>query len=297
MSRSDVVFLSDNLKLAGHLYVPDSYKRGDKLPGIVIVHPFTGVKEQTAGVYADQLSKQGFVTLAFDRRYQGASEGTPRQLEDPFGMGEDVKSAVTFLSIQDQVDPSRIGALGICAGGGYVIFASSTDHRVKAVATVSAVDVGGFIRSVPKPTLDEILVEAGQARTNYAKTGEVKYLPVLPALEEINKDTPPLLAEGADYYLTSRGGHPASINRTVIWGYDRLVLYDSFTQIDRIAPRPLLLVAGSRADTLPYSQRAYQLAGEPRELYLVEGSTHIDLYDRHVPKVAPKLIEFFKQKL
>ncbi|KAF8954857.1 hypothetical protein BGZ46_002805 [Entomortierella lignicola] len=297
MTRKDVSFLSDNLRLAGHLFVPDSYKEGDKLPAIVTVHPYTGVKEQTAGLYANKLSEQGFITLAFDRRHQGASEGFPRQFEDPFGMGEDVKAAVTYLSLQDQVDPSRIGVLGICAGGGYAIFAASTDHRIKATATVSGVDLGGFIRTIPKPELDAILVEAGKARIEFAKTGQVKYVPVLPSLSDVTKDTPNLMAEGADYYLTPRGGHPTSINRNAVSSFDRLVAYDSFTQIDRISPRPLLLIAGSKADTLLYSEKAYELAKEPKELFIVDGSTHIALYDQNVPKALPKLIEFFKQKL
>ncbi|KAF8949792.1 hypothetical protein BGZ46_004942, partial [Entomortierella lignicola] len=239
MTRKDVSFYSDNLRLAGHLYVPASYKEGDKLPAIITVHPYGGVKEQTSGAYANQLSDQGFITLAFDRRYQGASEGFPRQFEDPFGMGEDIKAAVTFLSLQDQVDPSRIGVLGICAGGGYAISAASTDRRIKATATVSGVDLGRFIRTIPKPDLDAILVQAGEARIEYAKTGQVNYLPILPQVSEVTKDTPNLMAEGADYYLTPRGGYPTSLNRNAIWSFERLVAYDAFVQIEEISPRPL----------------------------------------------------------
>jgi len=298
MTRTAVTFPSANFKIAAHLYVPDSIKAGQKLPALVVVHPFGGVKEQTAGGYAEELRKSGFVALPFDRRYQGESEGTPRQVEDAFGAGEDIRSAVTFLSLQEQVDPSRIGIVGICAGGGYVIFGASTDPRIKVVVGISTVEIGGFIRSLGKPTLDGILEDAGQARINYAKTGEVKYLPIVPALAEVNDQTPNLMAEGADYYLTSRGGHPNSINRTAVWSYNQLAVYDSFAQIDQIAPRPFLLIAGTKADTLPFSEKAYKAAGEAnKELYLVEGSTHIDLYDRHIPKVAPKLIEFLKQKL
>ncbi|KAG0203382.1 hypothetical protein BGX28_004305 [Mortierella sp. GBA30] len=297
MTRSDVFFQSQIFKIAAHLYIPDFCKAGDKLPAIVIVHPFGGVKEQTAGLYAEQLSKQGFVTLPFDRRYQGASEGTPRQLEDPFGTGEDIKSAVTFLSLQEQVDPSRIGVVGICAGGGYAIFGASTDHRIKAVATVSGVDLGAFIRMIPKANLDAILDDASQARIEYAKTGEVKYLPILPQLNEVNDETAALMAEGADYYLTSRGGHPNSINRTAVWSYDSLAIYDSFAQVDQISPRPLLLIAGSKADTIMYSEKAFNLAAEPKKFHVIDGSTHIDLYDRHAPLALPKLIEFFREKL
>ncbi|KAG0043602.1 hypothetical protein BGZ83_011215 [Gryganskiella cystojenkinii] len=297
MTRSDVSFPSENLKIAAHLYVPDTYQAGHKLPAVVVVHPFGGVKEQTAGLYAKHLAKQGFVTLPFDRRYQGASEGTPRQQEDPFGAAEDIKSAVTFLSLQEQVDTKRIGILGICAGGGYVLFGASTDHRIKAVATISGVDLGAFIRTIPKPTLDGILDDAGHARTQYAKSGQVKYLPIVPQPNEITDQTTNLMAEGSDYYLTSRGSHPNSINRTTVWSYDRLAVYDSFVSLEQISPRPVLLIAGSKADTLLYSQKAFKLAKEPKELYIVDGSTHIDLYDHHAPKAYPKLTEFFKQKL
>ncbi|KAF9900446.1 hypothetical protein EC991_007324 [Linnemannia zychae] len=297
MTRSNVSFPSETFKIAAHLYVPDSYQAGQKLPAIAVIHPFGGVKEQTAGTYAEHLSKQGFVTLAFDRRYQGESEGAPRQVEDPFGAAEDIKSAVTFLSIQEQVDPKRVGIVGICAGGGYVLYAASMDHRVKAVAAISGVDLGAFIRTLPKPTLDGILDDAGQARIQYAKSEEVKYLPIVPQLNEVTDKTPNLMAEGADYYLTSRGGHPNSINRTAVWSYDRLAIYDSFAQLDQISPRSLLLIAGSKADTLLYSEKAMRIAKEPKELYIIDGSTHVDLYDRHANKAFPKLVEFFKQKL
>ncbi|KAI8359673.1 hydrolase of the alpha/beta superfamily [Mortierella sp. GBAus27b] len=298
MARSDVTFLSGPFKLAGHLYTPENTPASTKLPAIVTVHPFTGVKEQTSGVYAQQLSEQlGFVALAFDRRYQGLSEGEPRQLEDAHGMVEDVKAAVTYLSTLDNVDPARIGVLGICAGGGYALAAASMDPRVKAVATVSGVDLGGFIRSLGKEKLQGIIAEGAQARIEYARTGAVKYLPVLPTKEEITKDTPPLMAEGSDYYLTPRGQFKTQINRTAIWSYDSMAQYDSFTYLDWISPRPVLLIAGSKADTLPFSEEAYKKALEPKELYLVEGRTHIDLYDRAIPEALPKLKEFFSQKL
>ncbi|KAI1317842.1 hypothetical protein EDD11_007644 [Mortierella claussenii] len=297
MTRSSVSFLSEGIKIAAHLNVPDTYKSGDKLPAIVAIHPFGGVKEQTAGTYASELSKQGFVTLAFDRRYQGESEGTPRQMEDPYAAGEDVKSAVTFLSLHEQVDPSRIGILGICAGGGYAVYAGSTDRRIKAVATISGVDFGGYFRALPKKDSDDILDASGPARIEFAKSGQIKYLPIVPELKDVTDDTTPLLREGADYYLTSRGGHPNSFNRTVIWSYEKIITYDSFARVDQISPRPLLLIAGSKADTLPHSEKAYKLAAEPKELHIIDGSTHIELYDRDVPKVLPKLAEFFKQKL
>ncbi|KAG0282858.1 hypothetical protein BGZ98_006572, partial [Dissophora globulifera] len=189
----------------------------------ITVHPFGAVKEQAAGVYADILSQSAdFVTLAFDRRHQGASEGEPRQLEDGPGMVEDVKAAVTYLSTLDSVDPNRIGVLGICAGGGYAFCATTTDPRIKATATVSGVDEQ-MLKTIADGALDRI---------EYARTGTVNYVPILPQPNEVTKDTPTLLAEGSEYYLTPRGQYKTSINRTVTWSYDMLAPYNSFVLLD-----------------------------------------------------------------
>ncbi|KAF9902928.1 hypothetical protein BX616_001757 [Lobosporangium transversale] len=297
MAPIEVTFPSANCKISALLYVPDSYKEGEKLPAIVILHPGGGVKEQTASLYAKELASQGFITLAFDRRGQGASEGAPKYLEDPYNAAEDTKSAVTYLSIHEKVDAKRIGMLGICAGGGYAIFSSSTDVRVKAVGTVSMVCIGALFTAIPKEALDGLLVQSGEARTEYAETGEAKYLPYALPLDQQTDESPVLMKEAADYYLTSRGSHPRSVNKFLLWSYDSITTYDSFAKIDRISPRPLLLIAGSNADTLVHSQNAFEKASEPKELYKIEGATHIDLYDRKANQALPKLVEFYKKHL
>lgn len=141
-----ISFKNNNIDMAGNLYLPKSFSEGSKYPAIVSVHPGGGVKEQTAGLYAQKLAEQGFVTLAFDASHQGASRGMPRLLDDPMRRVADIYSAVDYLTTLGYVDANRIGALGICAGSGTAVKAASLERRIKAVATVSAVDVGAAVR-------------------------------------------------------------------------------------------------------------------------------------------------------
>lgn len=142
--KSDVKFKNNTILLAGNLYVPSEFDEAKKYPAIVVSHPGGGVKEQAAGLYADKLAELGFVTLAFDASNQGESEGTPRYFEDPYARTEDVRAAVDYLTTLSFVDTDNIGALGICAGGGYTVAVSQTERRIKAVATVSMVDIGSL---------------------------------------------------------------------------------------------------------------------------------------------------------
>lgn len=303
--KTNVSFTSNGLKIAGHLYLPDGYKEGEKLPAIVTSHPFGGVKEQTAGLYAQKLADKGFVTLAFDASYQGESEGEPRYLEDPFTRAEDIKSAVTFLANRAEVDAERIGALGICASGGYVPYTAQTERRIKAVAAVSGADMGALFREGlggggSKEALQAMLEQSGKARTAEAN-GEPAHLehivPNTPG--EITKDTPTLYAEGTDYYRTPRAQHPNSPNWFVFRSVDRIAAYSSYDRVDLISPHPLLMIAGTRADTRYFSELAIEKAQEPKELFLIEGASHIDLYDKeeYVGPAVERLGSFFKQYL
>ncbi|MFD3442665.1 alpha/beta hydrolase [Streptomyces sp. NPDC058685] len=300
----DVEFQSNGLAIAGHLYLPDDHVEGDRRPAVVTSHPFGGVKEQTAGLYARKLAAEGFVTLAFDAAYQGESAGEPRGLENPFARAEDIRSAVTFLATLDQVDPHRIGALGICASGGYVPFAATTDHRIKAVATVSAADIGALFREglgggQDEQVLQDMLAAAAEARTAEVTEGTFRLDPVVPETPEEAAGWPTLYQEGQDYYRTPRAQHPNSPNRYLFRSVDQIAQYSSFDMVDLISPRPLLMIAGTEADTAYFSRQAIGRAREPKELFWVEGATHIDLYDRdaYVPTAVAKLTGFFKENL
>lgn len=141
-----VYFQNGPWKMAGNLYFPKNIENGKKYPAIITVHPGGGVKEQTSGLYAKKLAEQGFITLAYDASHQGDSEGMPRYLENPTERVEDIRSAVDYLTTLPQVDAEKIGVFGICAGGGYALSAAQTEHRIKAVATASAVDIGTTFR-------------------------------------------------------------------------------------------------------------------------------------------------------
>jgi fermentation-respiration switch protein FrsA (DUF1100 family) len=300
--RTNVTFLSAGLNLAGHLYAPDD--ADGPRPAIVIGHPMSGVKEQTAGLYAEQLARAGFVTLAFDAAYQGESEGEPRLLEDPAHRSEDIKAAVTFLSLRAEVDPGRIGALGICASGGYVVPAAATDHRIKAVATVSAVDTGDLFRNGIGRTQDPAILQgmldaAGAARTEEAQGATPRSAQIHPDTEEQARALGQHTYDGWEYYRTTRGGHPRSENFFVLRSIDLIAQFSAFDAVELIAPRPLLMIVGTEAATAYLSQEAIDRAREPKELYRIDGATHVDLYDKdeYVPAAVARLTEFFTTRL
>jgi fermentation-respiration switch protein FrsA (DUF1100 family) len=301
--RTDVTFLSAGLKIAGHLYTPDGTAAGPR-PAIVVGHPGTGVKEQAAGLYARRLAERGFVTLAFDAAYQGESAGEPRGLEDPAQRVEDIKAAVSFLTTRDEVDPGRIGVLGICASGGYGLTAAATDHRVKAVGTVSAVDIARQFRDgadgAQDPTVFRGMLEAAAAaRTAEARGEDVQALRLFPDGEEEARRGGPHAFEGWEYYRTPRARHPRSAESLTWTSVDRIATFDAFRSLDLLAARPLLMIAGREAVTSWMSVEAFQKAPSPKELHWIDGASHVDLYDKeeHVGPAVAKLSGFFETHL
>jgi hypothetical protein len=300
--QTNVSFPSAGLKLAGHLYTPD----GSSAPraAIVVGHPGSGVKEQAAGLYARRLAEQGFVTLAFDAAYQGESEGEPRGLEDPAHRVEDLKAAVSFLTTRPEVDPERIGMLGICASGGYSLAATATDHRIKALGTVSAVDIARQFRLGADGTQDPAVLQgmldtAAAARTAEARGELVQGLKLFPDTEEEARQGGPHVYEGWEYYCTPRAQHPRSAKSLTWTSVDLIAAFDAFQAVHLIAPRPLLMIAGREAETSWMSVEAFQKARGPKQFHWIEGAVHTDLYDKDefvTPAVA-ELTEFFGARL
>lgn len=301
--RTNVSFDSAGLTIAGHFYTPDQPATGPR-PAIVVSHPASGVKEQAAGLYARRLARRGFITLAFDAAHQGESAGLPRGVEDPAQRVEDIKAAVSLLSVRDEVDPERIGVLGICASGGYVVPATATDQRVRAVATVSAADIGRQFRQGAEDdqgpaVVAGMLAAAAAARTAEARGGQPAMFPIFPADEQQAKAGGPHVFDGWEYYCTDRAQHPRSATEFTLNSVDRIVAFDPFRFIDLIAPRPLLMIAGTAAVTRHVTVEAIERAGEPKQLHWIDGASHVDLYDRdeYVTPAVDRLAGFFATHL
>jgi fermentation-respiration switch protein FrsA (DUF1100 family) len=296
-----VSFRNKAVELAGHLHLPDNFREDKKYPALVGIHPAGGVKEQTIGLYAKRLAAHGFVVVVYDSSYQGASGGEPRLLEDPTTRVEDARCAADFLTTLPYVDVERMGVFGICAGGGYALAAAQTERRFKAVAGVSATPMGEAARSmfgqpIPDAELVKMLEAAARQRTEEARGADSVFAPFVPErLEDINENTPVMLREGYDYYRTSRGQHTNSKGRFLLTSLDKMLAFSTFNLIPNLLTQPMLLIAGSKADTKVFSDQAYALSKGPKELFVVDGATHIAMYDvpEYVDQAVAKMAKFF----
>lgn len=307
MTTINVTFDSAGVEIAGILHLPETASAADAagLPAIVVGHPASGVKEQAAGLYASLLAERGFAALTFDAAFQGESGGLPRGLEDPAHRVEDFKAAVSFLTTRPEVDPARIGMLGICASGGYVIPAVAGDHRVRAVATVSGADIGRQFREGADGTQDPAVIQgmldaAAAARTAEAAGEGVGTFPIFPATaEEARAMGGQHGFEGFEYYCTDRAQHPRSAKEFTWNSIDRIATFDPFRFISLIAPRPLLIILGTEAVTKHMGVEAFAAAQEPKRLHWIEGASHVDMYDKreYVDPAMVELTAFFQKEL
>lgn len=296
-----VTFRNRNIDMAGNLYLPEDFKDDQQYAAIISVHPGGGVKEQTAGLYARKLAEQGFVTLAFDASYQGASGGEPHFLDEPMNRVADVYAAVDYLSTLPFVDAGRIGVLGICAGGGFSAKAACVDRRIKAIATASAVNVGAATRKgwEGKGTATDlfpVLDALARQRTAEAAGAEPAYAPYVPQLGDTS--APRDLQEAADYYLTPRAQHPNAQNKMLMNGLGAWAGFDAFDLVDPLLTQPLLAIAGSEAGSLWHSQELVEKARGEKALFIIDGLAHMDLYDGPgVDTALAKLVPFFQARL
>jgi fermentation-respiration switch protein FrsA (DUF1100 family) len=294
------------MKVAGNLFVPKTLDRNAKHPAIVVGHPMGAVKEQSANLYATKMAEQGFVTLSLDLSFWGESDGLPRNAVSPDIYAEDFSAAVDFLGTRPFVDRTRIGAIGICGSGSFVISAAKIDPRLKAIATVSMYDMGAATRHALKRslTLDQrkkIIAEAAEQR--YVEFYGGKTLYTSGTVHELKEDTHPIQREFFDFYRTPRGeftprsSSPELTTHPTLTSAVKFMNFYPFNDIETISPRPMLFITGENAHSREFSEDAYRLAGEPKELFIVPGAGHVDLYDRVTLIPFDKLTSFFTEHL
>ena len=301
-------YMLNGLKISANLYLPANYDETKKYSAVAVAHPNGGVKEQVAGLYAQKLAELGYVAIAADASYQGNSEGEPRLRDYPSNRIDDISGMVDYLTKMKSVDNSKIGALGICGGGGYTLACSQTEKRIKAVATLSMFNSGRVRRNgfqdKQKDTIQERLVKAANAR-NKELEGEIQYEGFLPDMndEELMKymeSLPEGLYKDGIYYYGLKYRHPKATGSYTTASFIKLMAFDVEDRMDLIN-QPLLMIAGSKADTLYMTEDAFKKASgtKNKELYLVEGATHIQTYwkEEYVEKVVSKLKEFFGKNL
>lgn len=297
----------NGLKIAANVYVPAGYDKdgGKSYPAVVVAHPNGGVKEQVAGLYAQRLAENGYITMAMDAAYQGGSEGLPRNTDKPANRIEDIHRAADILSVFPGVDSECLGILGICGGGGYTIKAAQTDKRFKAVATLSMFNTGvvrrnGFLDG-QTATIQERLRQASKARQQEADGGEVLYTPNMCLMpeEEAEKLTYDLYRDGYFYYGKTHA-HPKSTFSFTVSSLIDLMSFDAADNAELI-DQPLLMMAGSRADTFYMTERVFAAAAgtNDKELFLLDGASHIETYwkPEYVDKAVSKLVSFFGSRL
>lgn len=288
--------------LSAVINFPPEFDASKQYPAIVVSHPGGGVKEQTAGLYAGKLAEFGFVTVAYDASFQGASTGEPRQLENPHIRTEDVSAVVDYLTGLDYVDNERIGGMGICAGAGYTANAAINDPRIKAVGTVSLVNIGqmfrnGWTNDVADADAFPLLKMGSDARTTDA-AGQDNPFPLAPMKEE---DAPnEELRQAWEYYHTPRCEHPNAPGFMTARSLSQIITYDAFHKSEAFLTQPLLVIAGSEAGSKWMSDDLYERAASAdKAFHVVEGANHMELYDgeKEVAEAVSKLGPYFTDKL
>lgn len=293
-------------QLAGLLFEP-ARSIAERRAGIVVVGPMFSVKEQAASVYARRMAELGYVAVAFDHTSFGESEGQPRLNEDPFMKAEDAKAAVTFLSSLSQVDPDRIGGVGVCGGGGYLPLAASSDPRIKVLASIVphtavkeqvASGMGGLYGNGKK-----LLAEARKAREAYEQGQPEKHLTFMPNIGRVTRAITSLspkysdMLKAIDYYQDpNRGLHPNRKEDFLIWSAEKMAAYDISEVLPQLESIPLLVITSSRDYAKADGEKLYAEKKGPKAFHVVAKAGHFDLYDLepYVTEAIDQIRPFFQ---
>jgi len=292
------------MKVVGNLFTPKGLDRSAKHAAIIVGHPMGAVKEQSANLYATKMAEQGFVALSLDLSFWGESAGTPRSAVSPDIYAEDFSAAVDFLGTQVFVDRQRIGVIGICGSGSFAISAAKIDPRLKAIATLSMYDMGaanrnGLKHAVTLEQRQQILREAAEQRYAEFQGGEIRRTGGTP----LQRTGHPIGDEFYDFYRTPRGevtpagASAQTTTMPTLTSNVKFMNFYPFNDIETLSPRPLLFITGADAHSREFSEDAYKRAAEPKELLVIPGAGHVDLYDRVNLIPFAKLTAFFQRHL
>ena len=303
-----ISFKNGSIDVAGDVRLPNGFNANEKYAALVIATPGSSVKEQIGAVYGEKMAEKGFITLAFDPSYQGQSGGEPRDLEDPAARVEDIRCAVDFLTTLKNVDEERIGILGICAGGGYTVNAAMTEHRIKAVGTVVAVNIGRAFRQGDVNSRDAVvkaLEAVGKQRTIAARSGKSRRDPWIPdSLEQAKAVgiTDIDVLEAVEFYRTPRGYNKYSTNRRLSRSNALLLGFDAFHLVPELLTQPLQVIVGGRlgsTGSFEDGKQLWELASNKHDFFVIVGAGHYDMYDtpQYLDQAVDRLDGFYKTHL